>query len=71
MAGAPVIISLDLPCRVYVYTKPAGGWVNMTQTAELSAKGRPADLIWRRSGCCRRYPRDFGYTQKPRYLCIR
>jgi hypothetical protein len=39
VAGAPVIISLDLPCRVYVYTKPAGGWVNMTQTAELSANG--------------------------------
>lgn len=39
VAGAPVIISLDLPCRVYVYTRPAGGWVNMTQTAELSAKG--------------------------------
>lgn len=39
VAGAPGIVSLGLPSRVYVYSKPAGGWADMTQTAELSAKG--------------------------------
>ena len=31
VAGAPVIISLDLPCRVYVYTKPCG-WLGKHDT---------------------------------------
>ncbi|MGA8838009.1 MAG: hypothetical protein WCF74_00430 [Candidatus Sulfotelmatobacter sp.] len=36
LAGAPSIYNLNYPPgNAYLFTKPPGGWVNMTQTAEL------------------------------------
>jgi len=36
LAGAPSIYNLDYPPgNAYLFTKPPGGWVDMTQTAEL------------------------------------
>jgi hypothetical protein len=45
LIGAPQTISnVNNPGRAYVFVKPAGGWVDMPQTAELTASdGKPGD----------------------------
>ncbi len=37
VAGAPNICTLNQPGRAYVFVKPASGWTDMTQTAELTS----------------------------------
>jgi FG-GAP repeat len=40
VVGAPSDIYIGpLPCRVYVYSKPAAGWADTTETAEFYANG--------------------------------
>jgi hypothetical protein len=46
VAGAPVVGFNDKPGAVYVFVKPADGWKDMTQTAELLASdGQPGDQL--------------------------
>jgi hypothetical protein len=37
VAGAPNNCTLNNPGKAYVFVKPAGGWADMTQTAELTS----------------------------------
>lgn len=44
VAGAPGVERFEAPGAAYVFTKPASGWTNATQTAELaSSDGEPED----------------------------
>jgi FG-GAP repeat len=48
VAGAPQVMVGGHPQQgaVYVFTKPAGGWSNATQTAKLTASdGQPSDFL--------------------------
>jgi hypothetical protein len=46
VAGAPVVGFNDKPGAVYVFVKPASGWKDMTETAELLASdGQPGDQL--------------------------
>jgi hypothetical protein len=36
VAGAPGLVSGGLPCRVYVYVRPANGWTDTAETAEFA-----------------------------------